>query len=174
MGLRSKSRSQVKKWFLSQKLGQVKKWVTSQNVSQVKSRSKVKKWVSGQKVGLSNQWAPGESVTLNNYRVFHKVCYDDVVSNVQSEACDSVTHIIQDGQESQWRYRLSNDCDVRDSYRATACFSFYLQTSLALANFICCLRQYHIIPLFLLFNLLSIEATAYVGLRLRQNTCPSL
>ena len=36
MGLRSKSKSQVKKWFLSQTLSQIKKWVTGQNVSQVK------------------------------------------------------------------------------------------------------------------------------------------
>ena len=50
--------------------------------------------------GFYNQWDMGESVTLNNYRVFQKVCCDAVAFNVQSEACDSVTHI-KDGQESQ-------------------------------------------------------------------------
>ena len=40
-----------------------------------------------------NQWDTGESVTLNYYWVFQKV-YDAVAFNVESEACDSVTHII--------------------------------------------------------------------------------
>ena len=56
------------------------------------------------KLGVLQPMRYGRVSNAKSLQGVSKVYYDAVAFSVQSEACDSVTHIIQDGKESQWWY----------------------------------------------------------------------